>query len=89
MDRTWSVEIEGKKHLIEVDYGRNPSLTGILSVDGIELQTWKNSQRADLPAEITFEIEGEPAVLRSQGFFKPKINLFFKGELIEASSIEN
>ncbi len=83
MDRTWSVEIEGKKHLIEVDYGRNASMTGKLVVDGNEVQTWKNSQYADLPAEITFEVGGKPAVLRAKGFFKPKINLFFEGKLIE------
>ena len=41
MDRTWSVEIEGKKHRIEVDYGRNDSRTGKLMVDGNEVQTWK------------------------------------------------
>ena len=27
MDRTWSVEIEVKKHLIEVEYGRNGTRT--------------------------------------------------------------
>ncbi len=88
MDRTWSVEIEGKKHLIEVDYGRNLDQTGSLWVDGNELQTWKNAQRADLPEEITFEVEGKPALLRALGLFKPKINLFFEGTLIEASSIQ-
>ena len=83
MDRTWSVEIEGKKHLIEVDYGRNASWTGKLVVDGNELQTWENSQHLDVPKEITFELRGKPAVLRAKGFFKPRMDLFFEGESIE------
>ena len=83
MDRTWSVEIEGKKHLIEVDYGRNASMTGKLVVDGNEVQTWKNSQRQDVPKEITFEVGGKPAVLRAKGLFKPRIDLFFEKKLIE------
>lgn len=68
MDRTWSVEIEGKKHLVEVDYGRNASQTGKLFVDGNELRSWKNTQHLDVPPEMAFEIEGKPAVLREKGF---------------------
>ncbi|MFC1815604.1 hypothetical protein ACFL0M_06575 [Thermodesulfobacteriota bacterium] len=83
MDRTWSVEIEGKKHLIEVDYGRNASMTGKLVVDGNEVHTWKNSQILDVPKEITFEVGGKPAVLREKGFFKPRLALFFEGILIK------
>ena len=83
MDRTWSVEIAGEKHLIEVDYGRNASQTGKLFVDGSELQSWKNTQHLDVPPEITFQVLGKPAVLREKGFFKPRIDLFFEGELIE------
>jgi len=82
MDRTWSVEIEAKKHLIEVDYGRNPTRTGKLVVDGNEAQTWNNSQWLDLPEEITFEVGGKTAALRAKGFFKPRIDLFFEGKLI-------
>jgi hypothetical protein len=83
MDRTWSVEIEAKKHLIEVDYGRNTTRTGKLIVDGNEAQTWINSQWWDLPEEITFEVGGKTAVLRAMGFFKPRIELFFEEKLIE------
>ena len=86
MDRTWSVEIEGKKHLVEVDYGRNASQTGKLFVDGNELRSWKNTQHLDVPPEIAFEIEGKTAVLREKGFFKPRIDFFFEGRFIEASS---
>jgi hypothetical protein len=83
MDRTWSVEIDAKKHLIEVDYGRNASCTGKLVVDGNEVQTWTNSQRMDVPAEISFEVGGKPAFLRAKGFLTTKLNLFFEGNLIE------
>ncbi len=83
MDRTWSVEIEAKKHLIEVEYGRNASRTGKLMVDGNEAQTWNNSQWLDLPKEITFEVGGKTAVLRAKGFFKPRIDLFFEEKLIK------
>jgi len=83
MDRTWSVEIEGKKHLIEVDYGRDAGMTGKLVVDRNEMQTWKNLQWLDIPEETTFEVGGKPAVLRTKGFFKSKMNLFFEGKLIK------
>jgi hypothetical protein len=83
MDRTWSVEIEGKKHRIEVDYGRNHSMTGKLMVDGDEVQTWKNSQWLDVPKKIAFEVGGKPAVLREKGLFTARINLFFEGKLIK------
>jgi len=83
MDRTWSVEIAAKKHLIEVDYGRNAARTGKLVVDGKEAQTWNNSQWLDIPKEITFEVGGKTAVLCAKGFFKPRIDLFFEGKLIE------
>lgn len=83
MDRTWSVEVEGKKHLVEVDYGRNASQTGKLFLDGNELRSWKNTQHLDVPPEIAFEIEGKAAVLREKGFFKPRIDFFFEGRLIE------
>jgi hypothetical protein len=83
MDRTWSVEIQGKKHRIEVDYGRNNSRTGKLMVDGDEVRTWKNSQWLDVPKEIAFEIEGRPAALREKGLFTPRMNLFFEGKLVQ------
>ncbi len=82
MDRTWSVEIEGKKHRIEVDYGRNNSWTGKLMVDGDEVQRWMNSQWLDVPKEIAFEVGGKPAVLREKGLFTARIDLFFEGKLI-------
>jgi hypothetical protein len=83
MDRTWSVEIEGKKHSIEVDYGRNNSRTGKLMVDGNEVQTWKNAQWLDVPKEIAFQVGGKSAVLREKGLFTARINLFFEGKLIK------
>jgi len=83
MDRAWSIQIEGKKHLIEVDYGRDAGLTGKLVVDGNGVQTWKNSQRLDVPKEITFDVEGKPAVLRAKGFFKPRMDFFFEGQVLK------
>jgi hypothetical protein len=83
MDNTWSVEIAGKKHRIEVDYGRNSSWTGKLMVDGAEVRTWKNSQWLDLPKEIVFEVEGKSAVLRAKGLFTSRINLFLEGKLMK------
>ena len=69
MDKTWSVEIEGKKHQIEVDYGRNNSSTGKLMVDGDEVQTWKNSQWLDVPKEIALQVGSKPAFLREKRLF--------------------
>jgi hypothetical protein len=83
MDRTWSVEIAGKKHRIEVDYGRNNSRIGKLMVDGDEVQRWKNSQWLDVPKKIAFEIGGKAAVLRETGIFTAGINLFFEGKLVK------
>lgn len=83
MDKKWSVEIDGKKHLVEVDYGRNASQIGKLFLDGKELHSWKNTQHLDVPPEIAFEIEGKPAVLREKGFFKPRLDFFFEGRSIE------
>jgi len=83
MDRTWSVEIEGKKHRIEVDYGRNNSRTGKLMVDGDEVRSWKNSQWLDVPKEIAFTVGGKPAALREKGLFTARINLYFEGKLIK------
>jgi hypothetical protein len=82
MDRTWSVEIEGKKHQIAVDYGRNNSWTGKLMVDGDEVRTWNNAQWLDVPKTIAFEVGGKPAVLREKGLFTATINLFLEGKLI-------
>ena len=83
MDRTWSVEIEGKKHPIEVDYGVTSNQTGKLVVDEKEVQTWKITQSTDRPTEVTFEVGGKPAVLRRKGFFKPNLDLHFEGNIIE------
>ncbi len=97
MDRTWTVEIEGEKHLIEVDYPVALSVNentgqvtqpkdGELVVDGNQVHTWKPSTTGgvdDLPKEISFEIEGKPAVLRKKGVFTTKLELFFEGQLIK------
>ena len=97
MDKTWTVEIEGKKHLIEIDYpvapsGNESGITtqpkdGKLVVDGNQVDTFKPMSAGgvgDLPKEISFEVGGKPAVLRKKGFFA-KLELFFEGQLIKPS----
>lgn len=91
MDREWTVKIEGKEHVVEVDYGaflRDPEdpagqvlfqRDGKLLVDGNELQTWKSG----LPKEINFEIEGKPASLRKKGWLTKNLALFLEGQLIK------
>ncbi len=93
MDRTWTVEIEGKKHLIELDYAvalsvddTTGSVTqhkdGKVVVDRNEVCTWG----LEPPKEISFEIGGKPAILRKKkGFFATRLELFFEGQLIKPS----
>ena len=86
MDRTWIVEIEDKKHLIEVGYGWSVAGTyekGKLVVDKNEVRTWDWSQAKDLPEEVSFEIVGKPAILRKKGFFSTGLDLFVEGKLIK------
>ena len=83
MDRKWSLEVDAKTHLIEVDYGHNLTKTGELLVDGRQARTWINSQWKDIPPEIAFEVGGKTAFLRAKGLFNPRIDLFFEGKLIK------
>jgi hypothetical protein len=82
MDRSWSVEIAGKKHRIEVDYGRNNSWTGKLMVDGDEVRTWKNYQWLDVPKKSLSRSEASlPSYAKRD--YSARINLFFEGKLIK------
>jgi len=96
MDRTWTVEVEGKKHLIELDYPVVMSVDddsgevttqpqdGKLVVDGNQIHTFKPLGGVDnLPKEISFEIGGKVAALRRKGFFSSRLELFFEGRLIK------
>lgn len=97
MDRIWTVEIEGKKHLIEIYYPvaievneGTGELTqekdGKLVVDGNQVDTFKPISVGgldELPKEISFEIGGKPAVLRKKGLFNINLELFFEGQLIK------
>ena len=98
MDRTWTVEIEGKKHLVEISYPvamsvsesavTTPPQDGKLVVDGNEVDTFKPVSvggLVELPKEISFQIGGKPAVLRKKGFFNAKMELFVEGQLIKAA----
>ncbi len=91
MDRTWTVEIGDKKHLVELDYpveGEFSEMTGAvqegkkgkLVIDGNEAGTWKGTE---FPKEISFEIDGKPCVLRKKGLFGGKRELFLEGKLIK------
>ena len=92
MDRTWTVEVGGKKHIVGLDYPTDQEFddintymkgakSGKLVIDGKESQTWKST--AEFPKEISFEIEGKPCVLRKKGFLTSKLDLFLEGKLIK------
>lgn len=92
MDKTWTVEIDGEKHLIEFDYPTNlqfdwqkginqQAKDGKLVVDGSEVGTWKSE--SGFPKQINFEIVGKPAVLRKKGFTSTGLDLFVEGKLIK------
>jgi hypothetical protein len=89
MDRTLTVDIEGKIYLIGLDYAvalQISESTGIarqqkdgkLVVDGNEIITWK-----DDPKEIKFEIGDKPAIIRKKGLFGGKLEFFLEGRLIK------
>lgn len=88
MDRIWSVEVAGKPHVIEADYGsclKDPDSNSIvfqsdgkLVVDGAQVQTWK-----DLPKEVKFAIDGTPALLKKQGGFTQTLELSINGKKIK------
>ena len=92
MVRTWTVEVEGKKHLIELDYpaeyhvddtGRKQDQKdGKLVVDGVAVETWATDK--DVPKEVSFDLAGKPAALRKKGFFATKHELFLEGQQIKS-----
>jgi len=95
MDRTWTVEAGGKKHLVELLYPADPEVnewtgassegkSGKLVIDGNEVQTWKTTAEFS-KQEISFEIEGKPCVLRKKGLFASKLELFLEGKLIKSA----
>ncbi len=83
MGRTWTVEIDGKKHLIKGDYGMDSSLDCKILVDENEVYTWKAAQFGDVPEKITIEIGGKPAVLQRKGLFTSRLELFIEGQRIK------
>ncbi len=95
MDRTWTLEAGGKKHLVELLYPVDPELNewsgllkegkdGKLVIDGNEVQIWKTMAEFS-KQEISFEIEGKPCVLRKKGLFASKLELFLEGKLIKST----
>jgi hypothetical protein len=92
MDKSWTVDIENRKHLIEIDYPVELKLSdsgilaqakdGKLIVDGIEVETWKSDSNFP-PKQINFQVAGKPATLRRKGFFSFSLELLIEGNLIK------
>ena len=92
MDKSWTVDIETRKHLIEIDYpvALKLSDSGILAqakdgklvIDGIEVETWKSDSDFP-PKQINFQVAGRPATLRKKGFFSSSLELFIEKKLIK------
>jgi hypothetical protein len=91
MNRTWTVPLEGKQYLLEVDYGAlvtNEEETkevlfqrdGKLVIDGKEIKTWEADE---MPKEIAFDLGGKPAILKKKGFFTKQLELFINGQQIK------
>jgi len=84
MSRKWSVEIEGKQHIIEAHYGFIFTTgSGELSVDGQIIDAW-GSSLLGLPKERgPFEVEGKKVFLRRRGVINQNMDLFVNGKLIK------
>ncbi len=98
MDRTWTVEIDGKKHQIEVSYpvvlqvdednGKTlqEAKIGNVLVDGNEVVSWPPINiggLSDLPVKSNFDIAGKHADVRKTGFFTQKLSLFVEGKEVK------
>lgn len=91
MNRKWTVPVDGKQYVIEVDYGvcvedaeeGNKVLfkrDGRLVIDGKDIKTW---EAGDLPKEVPFDLAGKPAALKKKGLFNKQLELFFNGQQIK------
>ena len=87
MDRTWKVNIDGKEHVVEIEYAFHFSDSeakvsqdkpGRVMVDGNQVYTWVEDK--ELPKEVNIKIADKPAVLKKGGFFINKLDLFFEGK---------
>ena len=82
MSRKWTVEIEGKKYMVEAKYGKLiTSGSGEVLVDGKVVDAWGSSFWG-LPKERTFELGGKKAVLRRRGIANQNLELFVSGERV-------
>jgi hypothetical protein len=83
IDRKWIVKVGDKEHVIEADYGLHiidpdsmgsvlAHRDGTLWVDGVAVKTWD-----ELPKEVSFEIEGKPALAKTAGLFSKGLELVF------------
>ncbi len=84
MSRKWSVEIDGKRHIIEARYSFIISSgAGELLVDGQVIDAWWSSLFG-LPKERgPFEVKGKKVFLRRRGVINHNMDLFVNGKLIK------
>jgi len=93
MEKRWTVPVDGKQYVIEVDYGvllsNDEDSTevllkrdGKLVVNGQEVKQW---EAGDLPKEISFEVGGQPAMLKKKGLFVKELELIVGGQSIKSS----
>ena len=79
----WAIDIEGQQYIVEANYGKViASGAGEVKVDGKVVNAWGSSIYG-LPKEVSFEIRGEPALLRRRGIINQNFDLLFNGELIK------
>ena len=77
----WVVGVKGKEFIVEARYGKVfTSGAGEVLVDGKIAKAW-GSSILGLPKELSFEIEGKPALLRRRGIFNQNFDLVVNGKL--------
>jgi len=76
----WAVNINNKQVMVEARYGL--SSAGEVLVDGKIAKAWGSSVLG-LPKEVSFEIEGKPALLRRRGVIHQNFDLLVDGKLFK------
>ena len=78
----WVVNIKDKQLVVEARYGKVvTSGAGEILVDGKIAKAWGSSVWG-LPKEVSFEIEGKPALLRRRGIINQNFDLLVDGRLV-------
>jgi len=79
----WVVNIKDKQLVVEARYGRViTSGAGEVLVNGKIVKAWGSSVWG-LPKEVSFEIQGKPALLRRRGILNQNFDLLVDGKLAE------